>query len=68
MKTKIINKAIDMFLKIGFKTLTVDDLASEMGISKRTIYEHFHKKHDLVEAATIHLYEKISMELMKFSQ
>tara|TARA_R110002167_G_scaffold70337_3_gene198192 strand:+ start:1823 stop:2476 length:654 start_codon:yes stop_codon:yes gene_type:complete len=60
MKTKIINKAIDMFLKIGFKTLTVDDIASEMGISKRTIYEHFHKKHDLVEAATIHLYEKIS--------
>jgi len=60
MKSKIINKAIDMFMEIGFKTLTVDDLASEMCISKRTIYEHFHNKHDLVEAATMHLFEKVS--------
>ena len=60
MKSKIINKAIDMFMEIGFKTLTVDDIASEMCISKRTIYEHFHKKHNLVEAATMHLFEKIS--------
>ena len=60
MKIKITNKAIDMFLKIGFKTLTIDDLASEMGISKKTIYEHFNKKQDLVEAGTIRLFEKIS--------
>jgi len=60
MKTKITNKAIDMFLKIGFKTLTIDVIASEMGISKKTIYQHFPKKHDLVEAATIQLFEKIS--------
>jgi len=60
MKSKIINKAIDMFMEIGFKTLTVDDLASEMCISKRTIYEHFHNKHDLVEASTMHLFEKVS--------
>ena len=60
MKSKIINKAIDMFMAIGFKTLTVDDLASEMCISKRTIYEHFHNKHDLVEASTMHLFEKVS--------
>ena len=60
MKSKIINKSIDMFMEIGFKTLTIDDLASEMCISKRTIYEHFHNKHDLVEAATMHLFEKVS--------
>ena len=60
MKSKIINKALDLFLRIGFKTLTVDDIANEMRISKRTIYEHFPKKHDLVEAVTNHLFENIS--------
>ncbi len=60
MKSKIINKAIYMFLKIGFKTLTIDDIASEMCISKKTIYEHFHKKQDLVEAVTMQLFETIS--------
>ena len=30
MKEKIINKASDMFLKLGFKSVTMDDIAGEM--------------------------------------
>lgn len=41
-----------MFLKIGFKSVTMDDIAKEMGISKKTIYKHFENKELLVEAAT----------------
>ncbi|MEW7280905.1 TetR/AcrR family transcriptional regulator [Aquimarina sp. 2201CG1-2-11] len=56
MKEKIIEKANDMFLNLGFKSVTMDDLASEMGISKKTIYTHFQNKTKLVEATTDHLF------------
>ena len=60
MKEKIIEKANDMFLSLGFKSVTMDDLASEMGISKKTIYTHFQNKTKLVEATTHHLFCRIS--------
>jgi len=60
MKEKIIEKANDMFLNLGFKSVTMDDLASEMGISKKTIYTHFQNKTKLVEATTNHLFYVIS--------
>ncbi|WP_378181413.1 TetR/AcrR family transcriptional regulator [Aquimarina sp. SS2-1] len=60
MKEKIIEKANDMFLSLGFKSVTMDDLASEMGISKKTIYAHFQNKTKLVEATTDHLFCSIS--------
>lgn len=52
MKEKIIEKASEMFLNLGFKSVTMDDLANEMGISKKTIYLHFPNKTKLVEATT----------------
>tara|TARA_R110000796_G_scaffold77232_14_gene172510 strand:- start:1999 stop:2115 length:117 start_codon:yes stop_codon:yes gene_type:complete len=38
MKEKIIFKSTDLFLNLGFKSVTMDDIANEMGISKKTIY------------------------------
>ncbi|MGL2962399.1 TetR/AcrR family transcriptional regulator [Flavobacterium sp. RSB2_4_14] len=60
MENKIIEKATEMYLTLGFKSVTMDDIASEMGISKKTIYHHFENKNDLVEAVTLHLFETIS--------
>ncbi|GAA3509169.1 TetR/AcrR family transcriptional regulator [Aquimarina addita] len=60
MKEKIIEKANNMFLNLGFKSVTMDDLASEMGISKKTIYTHFQNKTKLVEATTEHIFCTIS--------
>ncbi|UZO81306.1 TetR/AcrR family transcriptional regulator [Aquimarina sp. ERC-38] len=56
MREKIIEKANDLFLNFGFKSITMDDLASEMGISKKTIYTHFQNKTKLVEATTDHTF------------
>lgn len=50
-----------MFLTLGFKSVTMDDLAHEMGISKKTIYAHFENKSKLVEASTIGVSEAISL-------
>lgn len=43
-----------MFLKLGFKSITMDDIASDMCISKKTIYKFFANKEQLiVEAANM---------------
>ena len=60
MREKIIHKASELFLTLGFKSVTMDDIANEMGISKKTIYVHFSNKTKLVEAVTFHLFDSIS--------
>jgi len=59
MRDKIINKAAELFLTLGFKSVTMDDIANEMGISKKTIYVHFKNKTKLVEAVTFNLFDNI---------
>jgi len=60
MKEKILDKATDLFLNLGFKSVTMDDLAHELGISKKTIYAHFSNKTKLVEECTKRLFCSIS--------
>ncbi len=60
MKEKILHKAIDMFLSLGFKSVTMDDIANGMGISKKTIYAHYENKTKLVEESTDYLFHVIS--------
>jgi AcrR family transcriptional regulator len=57
MKEKIVTKARDMFLSLGFKSITMDDIAGEMCISKKTIYKYFANKEILIEESTkaVHL-------------
>lgn len=59
MKEKIISKASDMFLKLGFKSITMDDIAGEMCISKKTIYKYFCNKEILVEESTARIHKKV---------
>ncbi|TYA74482.1 TetR/AcrR family transcriptional regulator [Seonamhaeicola marinus] len=59
MKEKIINIATELFLNFGFKSVTMDDIANEMGISKKTIYVHFANKTKLVEAVTFTMLENV---------
>lgn len=63
MKTKIIEIATELFLNLGFKSVTMDDLASEMGISKKTIYTHFDNKTKLVEATTEYLFNTVCVSI-----
>lgn len=52
MRDKIVSRASDLFLKLGFKSVTMDDIAREMSISKKTIYKFFHNKEVLIEETT----------------
>ena len=60
MKKKILHNATELFLNIGFKSVTMDDIATNSGISKKTIYAHFANKTQLVEAATLYIFDVIS--------
>ncbi len=59
MKDKIINKAKEMFLKLGFKSITMDDIACEMCISKKTIYKYFSNKDVLIEESVQMVHKEI---------
>jgi AcrR family transcriptional regulator len=48
-KQKIFEYAIDKFLREGFYRTTMDDLASQLRISKKTIYKYFPSKEELVK-------------------
>jgi AcrR family transcriptional regulator len=47
-REKILGKASELFLGMGVKNVTMDYIASETGVSKRTIYELFKDKDELV--------------------
>lgn len=60
MREKILIKSAELFLNLGFKSVTMDDIAENLGCSKKTIYQHFDNKTKLVEATTSHMFEIIS--------
>ena len=68
MKEKIIYKAEELFLTLGFKNVTMDDIASAMGISKKTIYAHFSNKTELVSAVTFSVLEYIYQGIEKIKE
>ena len=67
MKKKIIIKASELFLNLGFKSVTMDDIANEMGISKKTIYKFFNNKEILVDNCVTYVHEKISASICELT-
>ena len=59
MKDKIIAKASELFLKLGFKSVTMDDIAGEMCISKKTIYKYFCNKEILIVESTSMVHKQV---------
>src|SRR6202000_2790704 len=50
VKERILSKAADLFMRYGIRSITMDEIASQLGISKKTIYQFFTDKDDLVSA------------------
>lgn len=49
-ENEIVAKVRTLFHKYGIKSITMDDVSHELGISKKTLYEHFSDKSQLVRA------------------
>jgi AcrR family transcriptional regulator len=52
LKESILLKTENLFLKFGIKSVTMDDIARELGISKKTLYQFFENKTDLLQQMT----------------
>jgi len=54
-KTKhIIEETSKLFIRYGVKSVSMDDVANHLGMSKKTLYQHFADKKDLVLSIIMH--------------
>ena len=47
-KEKIVNGALELYKRMGVKSVNMDKVATNLGISKKTLYVHFDNKQDLI--------------------
>jgi TetR/AcrR family transcriptional regulator, cholesterol catabolism regulator len=68
---RILTQSSELFIKSGIKAITMDDISREVGVSKRTIYENFKDKDELLRACLVYIdayYNKDKDELIKESK
>jgi AcrR family transcriptional regulator len=49
-RERILQKAHDLFNRYGIRSVTMDEIATQIGMSKKTIYQSFANKDELVDA------------------
>jgi len=55
-KERILFKAEELFLKFGIRSVSMDDIANNLGMSKKTLYQYFADKDELVtEVVEVHI-------------
>ena len=59
VRTKIIAGASKLFFYNGIKRVKMDDIASDLNISKRTIYEQFSDKEQLLTECLKYIYREL---------
>jgi len=67
IEEKIIQASHDLFMRYSIKSITMDDIARHLSISKKTIYQYFKDKNDLVlQVTSNHLKEeKLEIQSIK---
>ncbi len=68
VKDRILKSSLDLFWRYGIKSVTMDDVAKELGISKRTIYQHFKDKNEIVKVVIKHSLERESCDFNELEQ
>ncbi len=48
IKKKILNAAENLFMKYGVRSISMDDISRHLSVSKKTLYQHFIDKEDIV--------------------
>src|ERR1043165_3696150 len=65
VRQRIVGAARAHFFGHGFRSVTMDDLAQELGISKKTLYAHFPGKFDLLEAVLADKFADVETRLKR---
>src|SRR5918993_3121572 len=50
-KTQVLTASARLFLEYGYHNVSVDDIASAVGLTGAALYRHFRNKHDILEQA-----------------
>ncbi|MGC6428253.1 MAG: TetR/AcrR family transcriptional regulator [Flavobacteriales bacterium] len=58
-KERIISESIQLFIHRGVRSVNMDEISSQLGISKKTLYQYFSNKQELVFVAFEHLLLKM---------
>jgi TetR/AcrR family transcriptional regulator, cholesterol catabolism regulator len=66
-KDRILEKANDLFMQYGIRSITMDEIAAQLGISKKTIYQFFTDKDAMVEAVVNELINRNEEDCRSFS-
>ena len=53
-KMEIIGAALEVYLRFGIKSVTMDEMARQLGVSKKTLYLYVKDKNELVEQCLLH--------------
>jgi len=56
-KERIVEQAMQMFVRQGIKSVRMDDIAHSLGVSKRTLYELFGDKEELLTLSVVRYFE-----------
>ena len=67
-RQRIVDAARAHFFSHGFRSVTMDDLAEELGISKKTIYTHFPGKIDMLEAVLADKFASVEEQLKEVTR
>lgn len=62
-ESKILDVSYKLFLKQGYKNTTMDDIAQELAMSKKTLYKHFEGKMELLAAAFEQLKTRLTIKV-----
>ena len=68
IKERILEKTHDLFMRYGIRAVTMDEIATQLGISKKTIYQFFTDKDEIVEAVTEQEVHSSQMECKRFQE
>jgi len=68
LEKSIVVTSTELFLTLGFKSVTMDDIAEEMKISKKTIYTFFANKEALVQSVVFSMYSYITTNLTQIRE
>jgi AcrR family transcriptional regulator len=63
IESKILDTAYQLFLKQGYKNTTMDDIAKQLSMSKKTIYQYFPGKLEMLASAFDALKQKLSLKV-----
>lgn len=58
IQKRILTEAHAMFMQLGFRSVSMDDIAARLGISKKTIYQHYADKDELAVAVVQYEFER----------